>query len=230
MKYALEQHKALAQPFLGADAQSQAPLGDFKNLSLASSSSPSPSAYNTSAAPAYSTANSAASPPAHAPAQAHAKVLWAHAPGAGDADELPLRAGEVVTIVERTSAEWWKGYVAARGESAADARLFPANYVEEIKAPPASAPAPATASASGARSPAIPPIPGGTRARFTTGAAGTAPTAVQRVGSEGLATESEEERKARRAKLTKIGNSNAGSAAAGGFAAGAASSIVRRIF
>ncbi len=70
-------------------------------------------------------------PPAITPAPAvvRAKALWAYNLDASDPDDLSFAAGDIITIVEETNADWWLG------EHNGCKALFPANYVEKIVAP-----------------------------------------------------------------------------------------------
>ena len=149
-------------------------------------------------------------------------------PKVEDVDELLLRKNEVVIITERSSDEWWKGYVQGR-DPPSEGKLFPANYVEIIKAVPLP---PRPAAGVGQRAVPVPTASpyAGTRARFSSSKAGTAPTAAPSASPAGLETETEEMRKARQANITGAANSNVGRRAIGGFATGAGSSIARRIF
>ena len=59
------------------------------------------------------------------PAAPAAVVVTAMFDFAGtDADELPLKQGDKVTVLEKDSSGWWRG--SANGKTG----IFPANYVE----------------------------------------------------------------------------------------------------
>ncbi|KAK0462820.1 SH3-domain-containing protein [Desarmillaria tabescens] len=98
-------------------------------------------------------------PAAPAPTVVQAKALWAYNLDASDPDDLSFAAGDIITIIEETNADWWLG------EHNGCRALFPANYVEKITAP---APAPAARTLppvyippTGGRS--VPPAPAATQ-------------------------------------------------------------------
>ncbi|CAD6929925.1 unnamed protein product [Tilletia controversa] len=71
----------------------------------------------------------ASAPATPQPQQDLVRANWSYAAAAGASDELSFVEGDTIVIVERTSADWWKGYVASRPSTAL---LFPSNYVEPI--------------------------------------------------------------------------------------------------
>ncbi|KAK0433225.1 SH3-domain-containing protein [Desarmillaria tabescens] len=77
--------------------------------------------------PLQSTTAQAPVPPA--PTVVQAKALWAYNLDALDPDDLSFAAGDIITIVEETNADWWLG------EHNGCRALFPANYVEKITVP-----------------------------------------------------------------------------------------------
>ena len=64
-------------------------------------------------------------PPRPKPAVPQCRALYDY--DAQDTDELTIRAGDIITIVNKDNAGWWQGKL--RGKSG----LFPANYVEIIQ-------------------------------------------------------------------------------------------------
>ncbi|GAA5859246.1 hypothetical protein JCM8547_008935 [Rhodosporidiobolus lusitaniae] len=61
--------------------------------------------------------------------KARCKAVWDYNKAAPD--DLPFRAGDIITIEEETNADWWKG--SCNGQTG----LFPSNHVERL--PPSSA-------------------------------------------------------------------------------------------
>ncbi|KAK0462821.1 uncharacterized protein EV420DRAFT_1745424 [Desarmillaria tabescens] len=60
------------------------------------------------------------------PSVVQAKALWAYNL---DPDDLSFAAGDIITVIEETNADWWLG------EHNGCRALFPANYVEKITVP-----------------------------------------------------------------------------------------------
>jgi len=77
----------------------------------------------------------AAPAPAPAPAAAAGKKLVraTHNYDAADADELPLKKGDLITVYEEIDEGWWKGELNGR------VGLFPSNFVKEEPAAAAAA-------------------------------------------------------------------------------------------
>ncbi|KAK0520838.1 hypothetical protein OC834_006884 [Tilletia horrida] len=101
----------------------------FAQLAASKRSAPSPPVASASAVPA---SPSSAPAPASAqpqPQQELARAIWSYTAAAGATDELSFEEGDTLVVVERTSADWWKGYVASRPS---EPKLYPSNYVESI--------------------------------------------------------------------------------------------------
>ncbi|KAK0231908.1 SH3-domain-containing protein [Armillaria nabsnona] len=172
-------------------------------------------------------------PPATTPAPAvvRAKALWAYNLDASDPDDLSFAAGDIITIVEETNADWWLG------EHNGCKALFPANYVEKIVAP---APAPASRTLPPAYIPptggrSVPPAPSEKReykpfmAAHSNANAPPPPGA----GTNSVGLQQDPGQDGKKSKYGKYGNTMAHSAAGGvGFGAGAAigGGLVRAIF
>ncbi|KAK0560892.1 hypothetical protein OC861_006078 [Tilletia horrida] len=62
-----------------------------------------------------------------------ARAIWSYTAEPGASDELSFAEGDTLVVVERTSADWWKGYVLSRPS---EPKLYPANYVESIAVAP----------------------------------------------------------------------------------------------
>ncbi|KAK0190044.1 SH3-domain-containing protein [Armillaria mellea] len=165
------------------------------------------------------------------PAPVQAKALWAYNLDASDPDDLSFAAGDIITIVEETNADWWLG------EHNGCRALFPANYVEKIATP---APAPASRALppvyvppTGGR--AVPPAPSEKREYkpFMAAHSGANAPPPPGVGTNSVGLQQDPGQDGKKSKYGKYGNTMAHSAAGGvGFGAGAAigGGLVRAIF
>ncbi|KAJ3567853.1 hypothetical protein NP233_g6088 [Leucocoprinus birnbaumii] len=168
------------------------------------------------------TPRAAVPPPLPAPAPAapavpQARALWAWT--GQDAGDLSIAQGDIIEIVEETNNDWWTGRVDGRQG------IFPASYVERVKAP-VTAPAPASGR------PAYKPFRAAYHGMDTPPAAHTPiPGPSTQTNSVGLQeAPGQEEKKSKYGDLKKT---MATSAAGGvGFGAGAAigGGLVRAIF
>ncbi|SJL08806.1 uncharacterized protein ARMOST_12176 [Armillaria ostoyae] len=157
-----------------------------------------------------------------------AKALWACDLDASDPDDLSFAAGDIITIVKETNADWWLGK--HNGCKA----LFPANYVEKIVPAPASRNLPpAYVPPTGGRS--VPPAPSEKKeykpfmAAHSNANAPPPPGA----GTNSVGLQQDPGQDGKKSKFGKYGNTMAHSAAGGvGFGAGAAigGGLVRAIF
>ncbi|KAG7442784.1 SH3-domain-containing protein [Guyanagaster necrorhizus] len=176
-------------------------------------------------------------PPAPAPAPAapavvQAKALWAYNLDASDHDDLSFAAGDIITIVEETNADWWLGEYGGRRA------LFPSNYVEKIAPAPTPAPAPRTlppafTPPTGVRS--VPPAPTEKKEYKPFMAAHSSANAPPPpgAGTNSVGLQQDAGQDGKKSKFGKYGNTMAHSAAGGvGFGAGAAigGGLVRAIF
>ncbi|KAG7441915.1 SH3-domain-containing protein [Guyanagaster necrorhizus] len=173
-------------------------------------------------------------PPAPAPAVVQAKALWAYNLDTSDRDDLSFAAGDIITIVEETNADWWLGEYGGRRA------LFPANYVEKIAPAPTPAPAPAPRTLPPAFTPptgvrSVPPAPTEKKeykpfmAAYSSANAPPPPGA----GTNSVGLQQDAGQDGKKSKFGKYGNTMAHSAAGGvGFGAGAAigGGLVRAIF
>ncbi|KAK0471657.1 SH3 domain-containing protein [Armillaria novae-zelandiae] len=178
-----------------------------KLTSLQASSAPAPFTFRSPSLP----------PSAPAPALVRAKALWAYNLDASDPDDLSFAAGDTITIVEETNADWWLG------EHNGARALFPANYVEKITTP-APAPAPAPASRT------LPPAEYKPFMAAHSGANAPPPSGA---GTNSVGLQQDPGQDGKKSKYGKYGNTMAHSAAGGvGFGAGAAigGGLVRAIF
>ncbi|KAK0461543.1 SH3-domain-containing protein [Armillaria novae-zelandiae] len=173
--------------------------------------------------------------PAPAPASVRAKALWAYNLDASDPDDLSFAAGDIITIVEETNADWWLG------EHNGARALFPANYVEKITTPtPTPAPAPASRTLPPAYIPptggrSVPPAPSGKREYkpFMAAHSGANAPPPSGAGTNSVGLQQDPGQDGKKSKYGKYGNTMAHSAAGGvGFGAGAAigGGLVRAIF
>ncbi|KAE8217449.1 hypothetical protein CF319_g8467 [Tilletia indica] len=117
-------------------ARAGAMTSRFAQMAASKRSAPTPPGASTPAVPVMA-APKPATPP---PQQDLARATWSYTAAASATDELNFAEGDTIVIVERTSPDWWKGYVSTRPGAAL---LFPANYVEPIAAPAARALPPA---------------------------------------------------------------------------------------
>ncbi|KAK0433224.1 uncharacterized protein EV420DRAFT_1654854 [Desarmillaria tabescens] len=197
-----------------------------KLSSLQSTSTPAPvrsSAVGSSSIPP---------PPPAAPAPTVIQViLWAYNLDASDPDDLSFAAGDIITIVEETNADWWLG------EHNGCRALFPANYVEKITAPAPAARTlpPVYIPPTGSRS--VPPAPATTQKKeykpFMAAHSGSNVPPPPRAGTNSVGLQQDPGQEGKKSKFGKYGNTMAHSAAVGvGFGAGAAigDGLVRAIF
>ncbi|KAG6916089.1 hypothetical protein DXG01_008518 [Tephrocybe rancida] len=186
---------------------------------------PSTSTISTPAPVSHTPYNTRAVPPAPAPRQPQqqqARAIWGYNEN-GQEEDLSFHAGDTITIIEETNADWWTGSV--HGKQA----LFPSAYVEKIAPTTPSAPPPSISHAPFVSN-------GGTGKPYRPfGAAlhGTnvPPPAGEGTNSVGLQEKPGKEEK--KGKFGKYGDTMAQSAAGGvGFGAGAAigGGLVRAIF
>ncbi|KAL9931765.1 hypothetical protein V8E36_009315 [Tilletia maclaganii] len=92
-------------------------------------------AVNKRSPPTPPVAGNPAVPTAAAPAEPQqelARAIWTYSAAPGANDELSFEEGDTLVVVERTSADWWKGYILSRPS---EPKLYPSNYVEAIAAP-----------------------------------------------------------------------------------------------
>ncbi|KAK0227039.1 SH3 domain-containing protein [Armillaria nabsnona] len=163
-----------------------------------------------------------------APAPVQAKALWAYNLDASEPDDLSFAAGDIITIVEETNADWWLG------EHNGCRALFPANYVENITTAPAPRNLPpAYVPPTGGRS--VPPAPSEKKeyrpfmAAHSNANAPPPPGA----GTNFVGLQQDPGQAEKKSKFGEYGNTMAHSAASGvGFGAGAAigHGLVRAIF
>ncbi|KAG6905603.1 hypothetical protein DXG01_001727 [Tephrocybe rancida] len=110
------------------DAQS------FVSKLPSTSASPAPVPYTPYTPP---NNNTRAVPLAPRQQQQQAKAIWGYNEN-GEEEDLSFHAGDTITIIEETNADWWTGSV--HGKQA----LFPSAYVEKIVPTTPSAPPPST--------------------------------------------------------------------------------------
>ncbi|KAK0439180.1 SH3-domain-containing protein [Armillaria borealis] len=195
-----------------------------KLSSLQGSSTPAPASVRSS-----TFRSPSLPPPAPAPpALVQAKALWAYNLDASDPDDLSFAAGDIITIVEETNADWWLG------EHNGCKALFPANYVEKIVPAPASRTLPpAYVPPTGSRS--VPPAPSEKREYkpFMAAHSNVNAPPPPGAGTNSVGLQQDPGQDGKKSKLGKYGNTMAHSAAGGvGFGAGAAigGGLVRAIF
>lgn len=157
-------------------------------------------------------------------------ALWDYTASASD--EISFKEGDVISILERTSAGWWKGQkITATGGNATG--LLPSAYVEDLEV--------ARQVVSGnndtSRGRSLPPAYSG-EDRVNNPETKTWKAPVARFSSngdvggnvrEGAPTPNTEEQKAKHDRLKKLGG-HVGTSAAGGFGAGIGFAIARSIF
>ncbi|KAG7441905.1 uncharacterized protein BT62DRAFT_996866 [Guyanagaster necrorhizus] len=167
----------------------------------------------------YVTQGEAAAPAPGAPAVVQAKALWAYDLDASDRDDLSFTAGNIITIVEETNADWWLGEYGGPGTPT------PAPVPRTL--PPAFTPP------TGVRS--VPPAPTEKKEykpfMATHSSANAPPPPGAGTNSVGLQQDAGQDGK--KSKFGKYGNTMAHSAAGGvGLGAGAAigGGLVRSIF
>ncbi|KAK0492042.1 SH3-domain-containing protein [Armillaria luteobubalina] len=194
----------------------------LSSLQASSTPRPAPSTFKSPSLP----------PPALAtPGLVQAKALWAYNLDASDPDDLSFAAGDIITIVEETNADWWLGeYNGSRA-------LFPANYVEKIATP---VPAPAARTLPPAYIPPtggrfVPPAPSEKKEYkpFMAAHSGANAPPPPGVGTNSVGLQQDPGQDGKKSKYGKYGNTMAHSAAGGvGFGAGAAigGGLVRAIF
>ncbi len=57
------------------------------------------------------------------------QAIFDFIPQPNSPDELPMKKGDIITIIEETDKNWWTG----RNKSNNKKGLFPANHVQKVK-------------------------------------------------------------------------------------------------